>query len=93
MNKLIKQHWNQFNDIKGSKKSKTQFHPCLKHSSHITRCISSIKYTLTLLTQAIGIEIWLLFNIFFHVGNQKRIDEMSNHCFGSTKLDFHFPFQ
>jgi len=43
MNKLIKQHCDQFNDIKGSKKLETQFLQCPQHPSHIDRCISNIK--------------------------------------------------
>jgi hypothetical protein len=43
MNKLIKHHWDQFNHIIGSKNLKTQFPPCPKLLSHITRCIKNIK--------------------------------------------------
>jgi len=34
-----------------------------------------------------------LFVVFFQVGKDKRIVEMSSHCFGFAKLHFHMPFQ
>jgi hypothetical protein len=94
MNKLIKLHWDQFNDIKGSKKSKTQFFPCQQHPSHIIRCINATsRFILTLPAQAIRIVIWLLFDIIFQAWNEKEINEMLGHCSRFAKLHFHLPFQ
>jgi hypothetical protein len=70
MNKFIKQHWYLFYDIKGSEKLETQFLPCLKHPSHNAKCITTSRFTLTILTQVVRIVIWLLFN-FLGVGNEK----------------------
>jgi hypothetical protein len=47
MNKLIKQHWNEFNDIKGSKKSKTQFFPFHNIFHTLLNALATLKFTLT----------------------------------------------
>jgi hypothetical protein len=51
MNKLIKQHWDEFNDIKGSEKSETHFFPFHNILHTLLNALATSRFILTLPTQ------------------------------------------